>query len=230
MAGIYKQQLPLDLSHDVAMGREDFLEGPANEKALALIDQWPDWPSLWVLLAGPVGAGKSHLARIWQERSGACLISVEVLSEHDPTELVRSGALVVEDADSQGRDDVALFHLLNAAKEAEASILMTARNWPDSWGVALPDLASRLRLTTPVELYEPDDLLLRMVLIKLFADRQLVVEPSVVDFIVLRMERSIASAQQIVGLLDQQALAHKRAITSRLAGEVLKSIERGDNA
>ena len=35
------------------------------------------------------------------------------------------------------RDDIALFHLLNAAREARAFVLITARNWPESWGVGV---------------------------------------------------------------------------------------------
>lgn len=218
-------QMSFELPHDEALGREDFLRGPANEAALSLIDQWPNWPSLWVLLAGPVGAGKSHLARIWQESSHARIITLDELNRSDPTELVKSGAVVVEDADGKERDDTALFHLLNAAKEAGAYVLMTARSWPESWGVALPDLASRLRLTTPIELNEPDDVLLRVVLVKLFADRQLSVEPAIIDYIILRMERSLATALKLVDRLDREAMAQSRSITRPFAADILRQLE-----
>ncbi|SNZ08032.1 HdaA/DnaA family protein [Cohaesibacter gelatinilyticus] len=219
------QQMPLDLPHDEALGRDDFLSGPANANALALIDQWPNWPSYWVLLAGPVGAGKSHLARIWQEASNARIITLDELNNSDPTTLISGGAVVVEDADGAERDDTALFHLLNAAKEAGAYVLITARTWPESWGVALPDLASRLRLTTPVELNEPDETLLRVVLVKLFADRQLMVDPPVIDYIVLRMERSLAAALTLVEALDREAMAQSRSITRPFAADILRRME-----
>lgn len=223
-----KQQMSLHLPFDSAMGREDFLPGPSNQDAFTLVDQWPTWPSLWVLLAGPVGAGKSHLAKIWQEQSNARIVTLEELNKADPTQLVTSGAVVVEDADRPERNDTALFHLLNAAKEAGAYVLITARNWPDGWGVALPDLASRLRLTTPVEIYEPDDELLRLVLVKLFADRQLMPDPSVVEYIVLRMERSIATAIKLVDSIDREALARKKKVTRPLAAEIMKRLELGE--
>ncbi|MCT4655276.1 MAG: DnaA/Hda family protein [Cohaesibacter sp.] len=221
------QQMPLILPHDEALGRDDFLAGPSNEAALTLIDRWPDWPSRWILLAGPVGAGKSHLARIWQEASHARIVTLDEVNKSDPTQLVRSGAVVVEDADGPERQDTALFHLLNAAREADAFVLMTARAWPDAWGVALPDLASRLRLTTLIELHEPDDDLLKVVLVKLFADRQLVVETSVIDFIVLRMERSIAAALRLVDAMDREAMARQKSITRPLAARILGQLEEG---
>ncbi|SFO27383.1 hypothetical protein SAMN04488056_104214 [Cohaesibacter marisflavi] len=217
-------QMPLQLPHEAAMGREDFLRGPSNRAAFDMIDLWPNWPASWLLLAGPVGAGKSHLANIWQERSNAMIVNVADLNDADPTELVQSGAIVVEDADSPERDDTALFHLLNAAREARAYVLITARNWPESWGVGLPDLMSRLRLTTPVEIYEPDDELLRSVLVKLFADRQLSPDPSVIEYILMRMERSIGAALVIVEAIDQQALAQHRTITRPFVSLILKEL------
>ncbi|WP_321340363.1 hypothetical protein [uncultured Cohaesibacter sp.] len=217
-------QIPLRLPHEAALGREDFLRGPSNRAAFDMIDLWPNWPASWLLLAGPVGAGKSHLANIWQERSNARIVSVAELNDADPTELVQSGAIVIEDADSPERDDIALFHLLNAAREAGAFVLITARNWPESWGVGLPDLMSRLRLTTPVEIYEPDDELLRSVLVKLFADRQLSPDPSVIEYILMRMERSIGTALVIVDAIDRQALAQHRTITRPLVSVILKEL------
>ena len=219
--------MPLSLPHETAMGREDFLRGPSNAAALDMIDLWPDWPSFWLLLAGPVGAGKSHLASIWAERSNARILSLGELNRSDPTRLVTNGAVVLEDADGVERDDTALFHLLNAAREARSYVLITARSWPDGWGVALPDLMSRLRLTTPLEIFEPDDELLRSVLVKLFADRQLAPDPSVIEYIVLRMERSIAAALNVVDAIDREALARRRTITRPFVAAVMKELDEG---
>ena len=224
---MFREQMSLRLPHESAMGREDFLRGPTNEAAFDMIEHWPNWPSLWLLLAGPVGAGKSHLARIWQEKSHARIISLGELNAADPTRLVSAGAVVVEDADGAERNDTALFHLLNAAREAGGYVLITARSWPESWGVELPDLLSRLRLTTPVEIFEPDDELLRSVLVKLFADRQLTPDPNVIEFIVLRMERSIAAALRVVDAIDREALARRRQITRPFVSGIMKELDEG---
>lgn len=222
------RQLPLVLPHQAALGRDDFLVGGSNREALALIDGWPDWPSPVVVLAGPIGSGKTHLVEIWREISGAAVIDAGDLGHVDIAELAAQGAVAVEDA-HKGFDETALFHLLNAARQSGASVLITSRTWPQAWQLSLPDLGSRLRAATPVEIQEPDDDLLRRVLVKLFSDRQIMVEPAVVDYLLARMERSLFAAGRTVDLLDRKSLAEGRRITRPLAASCLESAEtRGD--
>jgi chromosomal replication initiation ATPase DnaA len=215
------RQLPLSLPHSAELDRAAFLVGAANTQAIAMIDRWPDWPSRTVLLAGPVGSGKSHLVEIWRAASGAGVVAAADLVLSDAETLVTSGAVAVEDLHAGPLDEAALFHLLNLAGERRAAVLMTSRVWPSALPLTLDDLASRLRAAQPVELAEPDDDLLRRVLTKLFADRQLTVDRSVVEFILTRMERSLEAANLIVDRLDKDALAEGRAITQRFAAEAL---------
>ena len=217
------RQLPLDLPHEQALGREDYLVGGSNRAAYELLERWPDWPSPVIMLAGPVGSGKTHLVEAWRQDTGAAVIAAPDLCEGDVEGLVASGAVAVEDA-HKGVNETALFHLLNAARQADVRVLITSRTWPASWNIRLPDLMSRLRAATPVEIEEPDDDLLRQVLVKLFADRQLAVEPSVVDYLVVRMERSLGVACQVVERLDREALAGRVKITRPLAGRVLETV------
>ncbi|WP_249690073.1 DnaA/Hda family protein [Stappia sp. WLB 29] len=214
------EQLPLILPHETAYGRDDFLIGSSNRAAFALIDAWPQWPSAAALLAGPVGSGKTHLAHIWQAASGAVILRASDLRREQVEDLARSGAVALEDAHT-GFDETALFHLFNAVRETGGSLLVTSRSWPQSWGLRLPDLASRLRAATPVEILEPDDDLLRRVLVKLFADRQIDIDPAVVEFLAVRMERSVAAAQALVDRLDRASLSAGRRITRPLAASVL---------
>src|SRR5262245_14377897 len=190
------RQLALALGFRERFGREDFLEGPSNAAALALIERWPDWPDRLVALVGPEGSGKSHLAAIWADRSGARLVSARALA--DLPAALATGALVVEDATPGIVDERALFHLINLAREFEAHLLMTTRAPPVGWPVRLPDLASRLRALPAVELAAPDDALLRAVLVKLIADRQLAVDEGLVGYLAARIERSFAAARKIV--------------------------------
>lgn len=217
-------QIPLSLPHRAALGHADFLVGAANAEALALVDRWPDWPSRTVLLAGPTGAGKSHLVEIWRQVSGAEVIAGATLDVSYCEELIAGGAVAVEDLHAGQLDEAALFHLLNIAAERKATVLITSRAWPSALPFQLKDLVSRLRAAHLVALAEPDDELLRRVLTKLLADRQLTVDPAVIEFIATRMERSLGAANVIVDRLDQEALARNRAITIRLAGEVLGSV------
>jgi chromosomal replication initiation ATPase DnaA len=214
------RQLSLALPHRPAMSRADFLYSRANREAISLIDWWPEWPDRPVLISGPAGSGKSHLVEIWRNLAGAAVVAAAALSSvEDP--LGGRHAIAVEDLHAGPFDETALFHLLNRAAERKAAILMTSRLAAGALAVQLPDLASRLRAALPIELQAPDDDLLRRVLIKLFADRQLAIDPGVVDFLVARMERSLEAANRIVERLDRDALAEGRAITKRFAAAAI---------
>jgi chromosomal replication initiation ATPase DnaA len=215
------RQLAFDLPLDPRYGREDFLVSRSNETAYALIERWPDWADTILLLVGPAGSGKSHLASIWAETAKAWTVDAfEVTHERVP-HLVSNGALVVEDMDRLNRDEAALFHLLNLARERKASLLITCGTPPDRWGLKVPDLLSRLRLAPSATLSPPDDALLKAVLVKLFVDRQLVVDTSVVDYIALRIERSLADAAAVVAALDREALSRGRRVSRPMAAELL---------
>ena len=215
------RQLALALPHAESFAREDFLTGAPNEAALAMIERWPDWPDRALALVGPEGAGKSHLAAIWAETAGARRVSARALGETNLIGALATGALVIEDAPAR-LDERALFHLLNLIREEEACLLITARAAPARWGVALPDLASRLRAVPTVALSAPDDALLRAVLVKLFADRQLGVDSSLVSYLTTRIERSFAAARAAVETLDREALRMQRPVTRALAAELLR--------
>ena len=214
------RQLALALDHAESFARDDFLSGPSNEAALALIERWPDWPGRTVALVGPEGAGKSHLAAIWAEQSGARFVAGRALEDADLPAALATGALVVEDAAADTADERALFHLLNLAREEEAFVLLTARLAPAAWPVQIRDLGSRLRALPVIALAPPDDALLRAVIVKLCADRQLAVDESFVAYLATRIERSFAAARAAVIELDQEALRLHRPLTRALAAEV----------
>jgi len=163
------RQLALALDHAESLAREDFLSGPSNAAALTLIDTWPAWPHRAVILAGPEGSGKSHLAAVWALIAGARLVAARALDQAAVPAALVTGALVVEDIAEGAFDERALFHLLNLAREDEAFVLLTARTAPVGWSFAIRDLGSRLKALPVVVLTPPDDALLRAVLVKLFA-------------------------------------------------------------
>jgi chromosomal replication initiation ATPase DnaA len=215
------RQLALALGQRENFDRDDFLAGPGNAVALATIERWPDWPARTMALVGPEGSGKSHLAAIWGALAGSRMIGSRTLDAAAvPQELV-TGALVIED-DGE-RDEAALFHLLNLAREENAFVLLTARTPPASWLVALPDLASRLRALPVVTLAAPDDAMLRAVLVKLFADRQLAVGDDLIDYLANRIERSFAAAGRAVLDLDREALRQMRPVSRTLAAEIYRT-------
>ncbi|WP_176085514.1 DnaA regulatory inactivator HdaA [Martelella sp. HB161492] len=215
------QQLPLDLGAHEMSGRDDLLVSPSLAPAVEIIDHWPDWPGPVVVLVGPPGSGKSHIANIWRLLSGATDAGAAVVSGRV---LTPAKAFLVEDADRIGIDETALFHLINTVRQHQSHLLLTARGMPSSWKVKLPDLRSRLAGATIVEIGAPDDVLLWQVVFKLFADRQIEVDDRVVAYIIARMERSLEAARLIVEAIDRYALAKGRRITRSLVAEVMETL------
>jgi chromosomal replication initiation ATPase DnaA len=222
-------QLPLDLPHHTSFTAEDFLEAPVNEKALAMVRLWPDWPQKALLLLGPRGSGKSHLGAIWARRAGARIFSARDLRLEILPELAASPTLLLEDADLAAPREAEMFHLLNLAADKGVCLLMTAEKNPDRWGLATPDLLSRLRRAPTVAIAAPDEAFLRAILVKLFYDRQIRVDETVVDFLALRLERSFEAAQKIVAALDREGLARGRPVTRPLAAAVLNAQNEADS-
>jgi chromosomal replication initiation ATPase DnaA len=220
---VQPRQLAFALPHAESLTRDNFQEGPANAAALALIDSWPEWPSRTMLLVGPKGSGKSHLATIWTEQAGARSTTAHALTAANVPAALATGALVVEDLNEATFDERALFHLLNLAREDQAHVLITARVAPTALEIELRDLRSRLRALPVVTIQPPDDQLFRALIIKFCADRQLPVDEALVSYLAARIERSYVAARQAVEFLDSEALRLGRPVTRALAAEVLRN-------
>ncbi|MDT8855302.1 DnaA/Hda family protein [Paracoccaceae bacterium Fryx2] len=224
------RQLAFDLPTRAALGRCDFFVSPGNALALATLDGWRDWPQGKMLLVGPAGAGKTHLAHVWAQASGAALVAAGDLGAADLPALLARGAVAVEDAETLAASpggEHALFHLHNLAAAAGAALLVTAASPPRDWGLTLPDLASRMQSAALIRLSGPDDALLSAVLVKQFADRQIAVPPALIPWLVQRIDRSFDAARAVVARLDAHALAEGRAITRQLAADLIERPDAG---
>ncbi len=221
-------QLTFDLPIQQASGVEDFFIAQSNEEALSWLDRWPDWPNRALILYGPQGSGKSHLAAIWRRRSDACLLQADELSDN---EIVRAGAghVVLDHVERVSRPEnwELVLHLLNLVREQGHTILLLARQAPSLWPVELADLRSRLGAIQAVAISEPEDQLLSAVLLKLLADRQIRASKDVVAYVAARIERSYAAAGRVAAALDAQALGEQRALTVPLARRVLEDLSAG---
>jgi chromosomal replication initiation ATPase DnaA len=199
-------QLVLPLETRSATGRADFIVAPGNASAVAFIDGFPHWPAPAAVLYGPPASGKSHLAAVWAQKSGAAVIEASALDANIP-----DGALVVENV-APGVAEAPLFALI----ERGAPLLLTAQTAPADWPVVLPDLVSRARALLGFALWAPDDALLMGLAVKLFADRQLVVPESVVSHMIASLERSPGAIRDFIARADAVALAEKRPINLSL--------------
>lgn len=230
-------QLILDLGHRPALGREDFLVAPGNQLAVDWIDRWPDWPQPGLALHGDPGAGKTHLTHVWQGRSAALRLAPRTLLAGEPPELLGDAkACVLDEAEalwdstaSRQEGERRLLHVFNMMNQRGGHMLFAGREAPARWPIALPDLRSRLAALPAVALGQPDEQLIEAVLVKLFADRQLAVEPAVVRYLLRRMERSFAAARALVAAIDRESLRSGRPVTVPLVGEVMAREGRGED-
>ena len=218
------QQLVFDLPHLAAGEAEDFLVSKCNEAAVELINRWPDWPSHAIALVGPPGSGKTHLANVWRTNACAGIIDADQITRPTVANFESAGVLVIEDIDRKLVDQKLLFHLLNQAREQRGAVLLTTRVGPGDLDIALPDLRSRLRALPVAEIGPCDDTLLSVLLVKLFSDRQLAVEPGIIRYAAERMERSADAAGRLVENVDRLALSTHRKVTRHLVAEAFEKL------
>lgn len=205
-------QLRLKLERKTPFRREDFIVSISNVQAVAALDAWPAWLGGALVLVGPPGVGKSHLAEVWAKEVGAHRFKAgELVGSLKP------GPVLVEDADRLG-DDEGLFHLINRS----GGLLLTARTLPAQWPASIPDLRSRLNALVSAEIAEPDDAVLTGLLAKLFRARNIRPPEDLLPYLVARMERSARAAEAMVVKLDEAADAEGRPVGKALAREVLE--------
>lgn len=221
-------QLPLNLEHRPALGGEDFLLAPSNQDAVAWLDKWPNWPTTGLIIHGPAGSGKTHLAQVFLGQSEGKLVKPDEVIEDVVYTFAKAPACILEDADQfigQPETEEALLHLYNALGESKCHLLLTARTPPAHWNIALADLRSRLNAAGTVALSAPDDTLITALLVKQFADRQLKIDEGLIAYLIPRMERSFDAVQRVVDGADKAALAGQQKITKPLLGGVLRDME-----
>jgi len=219
------EQLPFNFEHRPTLDREDFLVTSGNVEAVKMLDSYPLWPSHAIIIYGANGCGKTHLAHVFVKKTGGktpLISAADLTAEQVPSLLAKSGNLVVEDMETL-KDEEALLHLYNYAKETSAHLLMTSETAPVDLAIKLPDLSSRLLAIPAVRIGNPDDAFIKALLVKLFADRQLLIGEDAIDYAIKNMERSFKGAGDLVAAADKLSLAKHKAITIPLLREILKS-------
>jgi len=229
------RQMPLSLDFRPALGRSDFLVSGSNVEAVRLVSAWREWPGRRLGLSGPPRSGKTHLAHVWIQESGALCVAATDLDDAGVERLIGHSCAVVEDVHELARLDPgrryvaeqALFHLWNLAAAEGLRLMLTGRDAPARWRIDLPDLASRLSALPLARLAAPDDTLLSSLMVKLFADRQLHVRPDVVRDVLRRVERSCAAVEAAVAALDRLSLERRRAVNRAMVSELFGATDNG---
>lgn len=213
-------QLIFDLPCYPAIGTEDFFVSKANSLAFEVIQNWANWNDRRVLITGGKGSGKTHLSHVWANLSGAKFIELN----NQEQDLSNIKTLIIENIDliiSIPTFEEKLFHLLNFAKQLDIYVLMTSSVAASRLEVQLLDLSSRLQATEHFPIYPPDDALLSAVLVKQFSDRQINISPSLIEYILKRITRSLSSVSNFVVSLDNLMLKTKKGPSRAMISEVL---------
>lgn len=213
-------QLIFDLPCYPAIGTEDFFVSKANSLAFEVVQNWANWNDRRVLITGGKGSGKTHLSHVWANLSGAKFIELN----NQEQDLSNIKTLIIENIDliiSIPTFEEKLFHLLNFAKQLDIYVLMTSSVAASRLEVQLLDLSSRLQATEHFPIYPPDDALLSAVLVKQFSDRQINISPSLIEYILKRITRSLSSVSNFVVSLDNLMLKTKKGPSRAMISEVL---------
>ncbi len=220
-------QLILDFNYRPCFGKEDFMVNKCNEEAVAMVDSWPSWPFFAMLIYGTEGCGKTHLAHVFahnvfkKSKQETRFIKAKDITLENIENL--GSTLVVEDL-SVDIDNEALFHLYNLTRSQNGFILFTSSEAPARLKFNLPDLQSRLNAVPAVKIKEPDDELLSALIIKQFSDRQILVAPEVLNYIIKNMERSFPFARKLVKEIDTLSLSQKKHISISLVKQALETL------
>lgn len=204
---------------------DDFVLSSSNSNAYKLVKKWPHWNSHAILIYGPQGSGKSHLAKIWQSRTEAVFLNAHDVYKHSAVIAKSENKRFILDDVERIHDEVSLFHMFNSIKEISGSLLVTASRHPSNLQIRLPDIKSRLCAIPSAGVNNPDDELLRQILFKQFTDRQLKVPLEVIDYLISRMERSFPALYRTVEALDKNAMLEKKSITVPFARKILSGLK-----
>lgn len=213
-------QLVMPFARDISYAPEDFIRGEANAQALDIMLRWPDWPYSILLLHGPQGSGKTHLAHVFAKRSHATFIDPARLGNVPADQLLVGNHCWVLDDMEAVADEAALAQLINHARARGDYVLLTAQRSAAEQQIPLPDLRSRLLALPAIALLAPDDALLMGVIAKEFADRQLRVSPELLHYVAQRLDRSYTAIHAFVKAVDRVSLSRGRAVTVPLVREL----------
>lgn len=231
------KQIPFDFVPRTYMGREDFMVAPCNREAFNLVDSWPKWLTQGMIIYGPKGCGKSHLANLFADKVKifadkpikVSLIDAGRINLRNVNKIASENQSIVIENLTPKANAEALFHLFNLYNTEGRYMLWTAETAPSRMSFALKDLQSRLNMLPSVEIKEPDDLMLQTLIVKLFNDRQILISPEILNFIVTNAPRSFEYIGKLVEECDNISLAYQCAVNYNVVKKAMELLAQTDS-
>ena len=193
---------------------ENFFVNLTNQKAydLTILNNF----NQNIFLFGPKKSGKSYLANLWKDKNNA------ISYNNNFSAIIETKKNVVIDDVLGKSSDENLFHLINHCKLNNLKMYFVSSVDINTYDFKFKDLHSRLREFIYLEIESPDDEMCKMLMIKLFSDKQIIIKNNeIFDFIFKRLNRTYLDIFIFIEKLDRLSLEKKRQLTIPLIKEII---------
>lgn len=229
------RQLPLGIVLPESKSFDTLIAGPNGEALANLrrhIEQRAFGP---FFLYGGTGSGKSHVLQAACHLATDCRLSPVYLSL-TTTETLQPDALAglehldliaIDDLDhiaGQSIWELALFNLLNAAREQSTITVIAAANAPEALALQLPDLRSRLNAGLIYRLQPLDDDAKLNALQRHAQSRGMELSAAAGNYLMVHYPRDMGSLFDLLNRLDEASLVEQRRLTVPFIRQVLKDL------
>lgn len=232
MIGSNPTQLVLGVALQDEATLDNFLGSPANSQVIELL-QSPDSAQQLIYLWGNPGSGRTHLLQALchhQAEQGSSVLYLPALERELYGQEILQGAntlsmVCIDDVDCLAGDpawEAELFKTYNDIMGTDTRLLLSGNCPPQQLLFGLADLQSRLQSFLVYQLQDSDEETLKNILCFRAENRGMNLEPSVVEYILLRSERSTQALMDLLEKLDKTSLEQGRRVTIPLVKEIMQ--------
>jgi len=200
---------------------QDFFVSSNNFSAYKLVESWPNWPGKWLNIFGSKGSGKTHLAKILEKKIYKIkLIEAKNIKNELIKDLNNLDCLIIDNYDNNINEKL-LYSILNQSKQLENYILINSVFPIKSTNFNLEDLKSRIRSFLFIGIDLPTDDLLEVIITKTLSEKQVNINPKLLNFIINNVERSYEKMFKFLKDVDELSLSTGKSININLIKKVL---------
>ena len=214
------QQLIFNFPFKKTYLSQDFYVSKNNFNAFKLIESWPQWPSRFINIFGPIGCGKTHLANILSSKINSLIISSQKIDENIINQFKTKECLIIDDFDND-IDENLLYSIINLANQDNKYLIISSPISLKRFKIELKDLNSRFTSFIEVGIDLPTDDLVKVILTKNFSDKQITISKKNIDYILNNIDRSYEKINLFSSLVDNLSLEKAKPINLKLIKDVL---------